>query len=125
MWAPTPGVLGPDSDQFTFRFNNLVSQLQPSELFLGDSHYIGELCSLAQRKPDYTKLLKSVRVIVENAIDRLKKWYALYTPWRHAIEIHHVIFKIIVHIANIEMEDHPLQTVPHPALWCSSFWELM
>lgn len=125
VWAPTPGLLGPDSDQFCYRFFGLTSRLRAFELVLGDSHYIGESHSYVKSSSEYTKLVKRVRVIIENAINRLKKWNVLVLPWRHAVEIHHVVFTLVVHIANIEMENNPIRTLPHPALWDPHFWEIM
>lgn len=117
VWAPTPGLLGPNADQDSFRYFGIATVFQPWELFLGDGHYVGLPHCFFPTIASMTKRDRKIRSYIEHAIGRLKKWSCLETPWRHKYEIHYVVFGVCVHITNMMLDEQPLFHLPHHSLW--------
>ncbi len=74
-------------------------------------------CLLTFQQTVFNRKLSKGRVIVENAISRLKVWKALKREWRHRIHLHHVVFNVIVHLTNITLRARPVRKAPHPILY--------
>jgi hypothetical protein len=53
-------------------------------------------------------LYNGKRVIVENAFGRLKNFHILAAPFRHALEKHHVVWRVCVEITNMKIDYEPL-----------------
>ena len=115
VWAPTPGLLGPDSDGDTLKFFGIEKKMMKGELYLGDGHYVGKEKSLIMYPEDMTDDVGHVRAIVEHAFARIKQNNCLHDHWRHGLQNHWMIWKICVHLTNIKFED-ALHKHPHPLL---------
>ena len=83
---------------------------------MGDKGYLGEKKVIIPFKgrnlPDwewtFNKLLTTVRVTVERAIGRTKKFQILKMPFRHEIFLHPIIFVVCAQIAAISIKLNPL-----------------
>ncbi|KAL0486368.1 insertion sequence transposase [Acrasis kona] len=101
-----------------FEMKNI--QLDQGELILGDKGYIGlENCltpirrkngGLTQVHTNYNQVLGSVRIVVEQAIARIKKFGCLRQTWRNDRSAHPFAFYTCAIIASLEMRDSPVTT---------------
>ena len=119
MWAPIPGLLGPDADQDCYRYFKIFDQMLDDEYILGDGHYVGLPKSKITSLTQLTKEVSHVRAIIEHVNERVKNWHILHCPYRHNIKSHHVVFKLCVHITNLQMKYAPVHDHPHPSLYCN------
>ncbi len=116
VWAPTPGLLGPDSDTDCFFHFKIWERFLPGEMFLGDGHYSGLPFSFVPSGSELTIEDQHVRAIVEHAIGKLKHWHCLSVPWHHDLSLHHVAFSVCVNVTNIQFEFQPCHKHPHELL---------
>jgi len=116
VWAPVPGLLGTQADVDCFYFYQIYKQMQEGEKFVGDGHYIGLPKSLVQTPQEMTVDIGHVRAIIEHVFHRIKEFDCLAQPWRHGVEHHWIVWKIVVNITNIKFEFDPVHKLPHPLL---------
>lgn len=120
VWCPVPGTRGPTADQTLFHKYGIAGKMDENELFLGDGHYIGLPHSFVQTLHQMKQLNEKVghvRAIVEHAFSRLKDFNCLVAPFRHSLCMHHVVFKICIHVTNLKFKYQPLHQLPHRLLW--------
>jgi hypothetical protein len=65
----------------------------------------------------HNRKLSRGRVVVENAIKRLKDWRALKQPWRNRLFLHHVAFNVITQLTNVTLRVRPVRNEPHRVLY--------
>jgi len=53
VWAPIPGLPGPDADQDSYKFYKLAEQIGDNEEILGDGHYVGQNKSVIKTMKQY------------------------------------------------------------------------
>ncbi len=63
---------------------------------------------LSQYQKEFNSVLGSMRVIVERALARIKRFGCLKVPWRHLFCFHHVVFKICAALAQLTIIFAPL-----------------
>jgi hypothetical protein len=87
----------------------------PGELILTDKAYIGETCFFYPIKPaittaelQFNSAISSIRETVEHTIHRIKIFGCVQQKWRHNLNLHPIVFKIICHALNIEFIAHPV-----------------
>jgi hypothetical protein len=108
VWAPVPGLLGPDADQDSFYYFGIYKHMERGEKFLGDGHYVGLPYSLIEKREEMTNEIREVRAIVEHFFARLKQFECLKSPWRHSLDKHFVVFNVCVQLTNIKLDFEPL-----------------
>jgi len=110
---------GPESDMVIFRGYLLPLMEENGWLGYADGTYQGEDAflvvppcpyhNLTQEQKDFHRILARERVQVENYFMRMKNFQCLSQKWRHCLVKHHLVFHVIVHIVNIDMDFHPLR----------------
>jgi len=91
--------------------------LKSNEMCWADKGYIGGdgLFVTPVRNPKdevqegWNHFVHSHRWIVENVLDRMKNFKSLSTKWRHNLNLHPIIFKVIASILNLEMYFYPVR----------------
>jgi hypothetical protein len=77
--------------------------LKKKEKVLGDGHYqCFEHCLTSI--PAISKEYNKKRFIIENAFGRLKDFNCLVLLFWHALEKHHVVWKVYVKITNMKID---------------------
>ena len=49
------------------------------------------------------------RVIIENAIGRLKRFGCMKQIWRHQLQYHEIVLKVCLNLANLDIRQRPLR----------------
>jgi len=117
VWAPVPGLMGPDADQDSYYFFKIFEEMGEDEFILGDGHYAGVFKSKLKNLSELTKDVQHVRAIIEHVNGRIKNWNIMFAPFRGAIEKHHVVFKLCTHITNLQFFYEPVHKTPHHLLY--------
>jgi hypothetical protein len=109
------GVPGSVHDLTVVRNCGLPSKLLSGEFILADKAYIGENYFLHPIKPAITleekelnAAISSIRETVEHTIHRIKIFGCTQQKWRHNLNLHPIIFKVICHTLNIEFMINPV-----------------
>ncbi len=113
------GGFGGAVHDLTIARSALVNQLQQGEKIFADKGYRGENCFLTPFAGRWDTLSDAERTWnkfhtnmhfehIERVNRRLKIWNCLHTAWRHDLDKHHIVFKIVASITNIEFVFHPL-----------------
>jgi len=64
--------------------------------------------SLSFGEKTFNLNVRGRRVKVENVIGRMKRFKCLKTEWRHAIEKHALVTRVVAKLTNIHLIDQPL-----------------
>jgi hypothetical protein len=83
----------------------LETRLHPNEKIIGDGHYQSFLCCLAPTENNALEY-NSMRVI-KNTFGRLKSFHILKVPFCHALEKHHIVWRVCVEFTNIKIDYEP------------------
>ena len=101
------------------RKSKLFSKLPAGKKLLCDGGFRGEpqfvetpfrrdhRLTAAQRA--HNRRVSSQRWRVEAVFSRLKSWHILSDRYRHRLEDHHLVWKVLVTIYNLDVALHPLQ----------------
>lgn len=132
LWINGPYV-GPESDADICRAGGLLNYLLPHEYFYADKAYQGVWHALTPfRGPDegltlaqwnWNRYLNSVRVRVENSINRIvHKFRALSYYWQHDVHSHAEAFFCAAQIAAVDICLNPIrkdfyEVWPRPVLY--------
>lgn len=116
--GPSPGS---EHDLAMFRYYGLENSLCFGEFLLCDKGYQGhEICIVPYRghgyknyhhncdKCNFNYKLSVQRIIVERSFSRLKIFRCLSTRWRHALNLHPVVFYFIAELCNVINKYNPL-----------------
>jgi len=114
------GTFGSVSDIQLLRHSGVLERLLPGERVYSDKAYEGEyptvLCPfkgrsafLAQWKLDWNAHINSIRVLVENSINRVSKFQCISHQWRHSLSLHPVIFNVCTQLADLDIFFNPLR----------------
>ena len=86
----------------------LRKQLAPNECVIADKGYIGDskiITPRDARNAQHKRAMAAVRMRHEHINGRLKKWKALGSIWRHALNKHHLVFRALLVISQVEIEN--------------------
>jgi hypothetical protein len=86
----------------------LKRQLAPNECVIADKGYIGDskvITPRDARNAQHKRAMAAVRMRHEHINGRLKKWKALGSIWRHALNKHHLAFRALLVITQVEIEN--------------------
>lgn len=87
---------------------------------MGDKGYVGpvavmvpfkETTPLTEWQRAFNRMHNSVRVTVEWAIGRIKRFRCLKERWHHSLELHSKVFGICANIAQISMYFYPVRRI--------------
>lgn len=99
----------------TIAKDGLCKNMKPGEKALGDKGYVGHKNFLAPFKspktPEQKQFNKShykVRARIEMLNRRFKTWGCLKVAWRHSLEYHSLVFKLIGYIIQYDLKVRPL-----------------
>lgn len=115
MWLPPHSQLGPSADSTLYYHYEIYKYLDQGEKVIGDGKYV-TLPGCLYHTPENAHAIHSVRVIIENAFGRLKKFQCLRLQWRHAIEKHSIAFIVCAQITNIRIYFKPLRVTTNKLL---------
>lgn len=115
--GPAPGAM---HDAQLSRNSGVLDLIKWDELILADKGYQGLPQVLTPiKKPrgrdltadekEVNYVIGSRRWIVEHVIGRIKNFACLSQPWRHALDMHHIVFFIICNIVNIDLKTRPMR----------------
>lgn len=94
-----------------------LDAITPGEYVIADKGYFGEVCFLTPWKRNqivsplqeqWNYFVHSKRVLVENAIRRVKKYKCLKYKWRHDLDRQALAWSAAVNLANVDIMFHPL-----------------
>lgn len=98
----------PDLSIFRFKLKRMLS---PAEKVVADKGYRGEcrvMTSLQARTVEHHELMNTARARHETVNGRLKAWSILKDVFRHPLDKHHIAFRSVIVIEQIEIENgHP------------------
>jgi len=114
------GVFGSTADITLLRNGGLLQQLQAGEHIFADKGYYGEgdvllgpykgrTRDLPPNQRTWNRFLKRRRVRVEHALGRIKRFQCCRLPWRHALRLHPVMYRVCSQLAAASIRAHPLR----------------
>ncbi|MHB1873186.1 MAG: transposase family protein [Steroidobacteraceae bacterium] len=120
--GPFPGKM---HDNTMLRQGGLLEKIQDWELLLGDKGYQGNHKVVIPFKRNVTQTywtqswnaaVSNVRITVEWAIGRIKRFKTMNQKWRHSLKSHSVVFNVCAHIAQLSMYYFPVRSQRSPYL---------
>lgn len=116
VWFSGPFACGMWPDLKIFR-RKLKSMLLPREMVVADKGYAGDIktCTPFEAKNDnHKRFMSRARARHETINGRFKNWSCLAQTWRHDRNKHHIAFKAVATITQLEISNGNLPfQVPH------------
>lgn len=112
---------GPMNDNEVFRRSQIVEEFPRHIRWLGDKQYpegIREHTIAPYRRKNRPMTIAEWalnvtihrnRVIIENAIGRLKRFDCMKELWRHQLNYHETVFFVCLNLANLDIHERPLR----------------
>ena len=92
-----------------------LQHLLPNEEVLADKRYCGiPKCNtlfksgLTDEQEKYNKIHAKFQIDIERIFARMKLFKCLSTTWRHDLSMLPIVFKAIVEMVNVDLQERPL-----------------
>ena len=110
------GRCGSIHDLEIARSSGILQQLSLGEYIMADKAYIGEFQFITafknpqtNQEKTFNSIIYSMRIIVENSLNRIKFFTFTQKDWRHKLELHSIAFTALINILNIDIKFRPLR----------------
>lgn len=113
------GIPGSIHDMKMAQENGILQQLLEGEWILADKGYTSSNLPFltpikdpqTEEELQWNSFINQTRVIVENTYGRIKTFGSVKSNWRHNIDLHPLMFKVVCILVDIDLQCHPLRNM--------------